>query len=121
MGDNLTDAGAGDDEVIKINLQKVPPEVQKIVVTVTIHEADKRSQNFSQRERRKSDATLVRFSPISPFEGKRGQAPTAWFYKLGFPQHSPRSFEGKPDYRERASRDDEVSSDFVKLQMPLCE
>ena len=50
MGDNLTDAGAGDDEVIKINLQKVPPEDQKIVVTVTIHEADKQSQNFAQRD-----------------------------------------------------------------------
>ncbi len=50
MGDNLTDAGAGDDEVIKINLQKVPPEAQKIVVTVTIHEADKQSQNFAQRD-----------------------------------------------------------------------
>ena len=48
MGDNLTGAGEGDDEVIKINLQKVPPEVQKIVVTVTIYEADKRSQNFGQ-------------------------------------------------------------------------
>ena len=48
MGDNLTGAGEGDDEVIKINLPKVPSEVQKIVVTVTIHEADKRSQNFGQ-------------------------------------------------------------------------
>lgn len=47
-GDNLTGDGDGDDEVIKINLQKVPNDVQKIVVTVTIHEADKRSQNFGQ-------------------------------------------------------------------------
>lgn len=47
-GDNLTGAGDGDDEVIKINLQKVPAEVQKIVITVTIHEADKRRQNFGQ-------------------------------------------------------------------------
>ncbi|MGK7899472.1 MAG: TerD family protein [Xenococcus sp. (in: cyanobacteria)] len=47
-GDNLTGDGDGDDEVIKINLQKVPNDVQKIVVTVTIHEAEKRSQNFGQ-------------------------------------------------------------------------
>ena len=48
MGDNLTGDGDGDDEVIKINLQKVPGDVQKIVVTVTIHEAEERSQNFGQ-------------------------------------------------------------------------
>ncbi|MGK7897575.1 MAG: TerD family protein [Xenococcus sp. (in: cyanobacteria)] len=48
MGDNLTGVGEGDDEVIKINLPKVPSEIKKIVVTVTIHEADKRSQNFGQ-------------------------------------------------------------------------
>ena len=48
MGDNLTGAGEGDDELIKIKLQQVPPEVQKIVVTVTIHEAEKRKQNFGQ-------------------------------------------------------------------------
>ena len=47
-GDNLTGDGDGDDEVIKINLQKVPSDVQKVVITVTIHEADKRSQNFGQ-------------------------------------------------------------------------
>ncbi len=48
MGDNLTGSGEGDDELIKINLQQVPSEVKKIVVTVTIHEAEKRKQNFGQ-------------------------------------------------------------------------
>ena len=48
LGDNLTGAGEGDDEVIKINLKKVPAEVQKIVVTVTIYEAQQRHQNFGQ-------------------------------------------------------------------------
>ncbi len=48
MGDNLTGVGEGDDEVIKVNLKKVPNEVQKIVVAVTIHEAQQRSQNFGQ-------------------------------------------------------------------------
>lgn len=47
-GDNLTGDGDGDDEVIKINLQKVPNDVQKIVVVVTIHEAEIRGQNFGQ-------------------------------------------------------------------------
>lgn len=48
MGDNLTGAGEGDDEAVIIDLRKVPSEVQKIVFTVTIHEADKRKQNFGQ-------------------------------------------------------------------------
>jgi tellurium resistance protein TerD len=48
LGDNLTGIGEGDDEVIKINLKKVPADVQKIVVTVTIHEAQQRNQNFGQ-------------------------------------------------------------------------
>jgi tellurium resistance protein TerD len=48
MGDNLTGAGEGDDEIIKINLKKVPNDVQKILVTVTIHEAQQRHQNFGQ-------------------------------------------------------------------------
>lgn len=47
-GDNLTGAGEGDDEVIKINLKKVPANVQKIVIAVTIHEAQQRHQNFGQ-------------------------------------------------------------------------
>ena len=48
LGDNLTGVGEGDDEVIKINLKKVPTDVQKIVITVTIHEAQQRNQNFGQ-------------------------------------------------------------------------
>ena len=47
-GDNLTGEGDGDDEAIKINLPKVPNDVQKIVVVVTIHEAEQRKQNFGQ-------------------------------------------------------------------------
>ena len=47
-GDNLTGAGEGDDETIKINLKKVPTEIQKIVIAVTIHEALEREQNFGQ-------------------------------------------------------------------------
>ncbi|MDJ0590256.1 MAG: TerD family protein [Pleurocapsa sp. MO_226.B13] len=48
LGDNRTGAGEGDDEVIKVNLKQVPTEVNKIVMTVTIHEAEQRQQNFGQ-------------------------------------------------------------------------
>ena len=50
MGDNLTGAGEGDDEQIKIDLSKVPAEVEKIDFTVTIYEAEERKQNFGQVE-----------------------------------------------------------------------
>ena len=45
-GDNRTGAGDGDDEALKISLDKVPSEVQKIAFTVTIHDAEARKQNF---------------------------------------------------------------------------
>ncbi|MEM8717712.1 MAG: TerD family protein [Cyanobacteria bacterium P01_G01_bin.39] len=47
-GDNRTGAGEGDDEIIDVNLKTVPNDIEKIVLTVTIHEADKRQQNFGQ-------------------------------------------------------------------------
>lgn len=47
-GDNRTGAGEGDDEVIKVDLSRVPAAVEKIAFTVTIHEADLRKQNFGQ-------------------------------------------------------------------------
>ncbi|MDR0547809.1 MAG: TerD family protein [Deltaproteobacteria bacterium] len=45
-GDNLTGGGEGDDEVIHVNLEKIPASIQKLVFTVTIYEAEKRRQNF---------------------------------------------------------------------------
>jgi tellurium resistance protein TerD len=47
-GDNLTGAGEGDDEVVIVDISKVPSEVEKIAFTVTIHEAEQRRQNFGQ-------------------------------------------------------------------------
>lgn len=47
-GDNLTGEGEGDDEVIMIDFTKLPPEIKKIAICVTIHEADVRRQNFGQ-------------------------------------------------------------------------
>ena len=45
-GDNRTGAGEGDDEQIKVDLSRVPTDVSKLVVSVTIHEAENRRQNF---------------------------------------------------------------------------
>ncbi len=50
MGDDTTggNSDGGDDEQIYIDFTKLPPEIEKIAITVTIHEADIRHQNFGQ-------------------------------------------------------------------------
>ena len=48
MGDNRTGDGEGDDEQIFVDLSAVPASIDKIAVTVTIYDADKRRQNFGQ-------------------------------------------------------------------------
>ncbi|MBC7805736.1 MAG: TerD family protein [Akkermansiaceae bacterium] len=46
LGDNRTGAGEGDDEVIRVDILRVPADVQKIVFAVSIYEAETRRQNF---------------------------------------------------------------------------
>ena len=48
LGDNLTGAGEGDDEQIKIALNLVPENIVRIAFTVTIYDAETRRQNFGQ-------------------------------------------------------------------------
>ncbi len=48
LGDNLTGEGDGDDEQIKVDLNKVPQNIQKIAFTVTIFDSEARVQNFGQ-------------------------------------------------------------------------
>ncbi|HEU4818852.1 MULTISPECIES: TerD family protein [Janthinobacterium] len=45
-GDNTTGEGEGDDERIEIDLTRVPADIDRISITVTIHDADARRQNF---------------------------------------------------------------------------
>lgn len=45
-GDNLTGAGEGDDEVVTVELNKVPPAVEKLAFVINIYQADTRKQNF---------------------------------------------------------------------------
>ncbi|CAL8477994.1 MULTISPECIES: TerD family protein [Caballeronia] len=47
-GDNRTGAGAGDDEALQIDLTLVPNHVKRVVVCVTIDDAEARRQNFGQ-------------------------------------------------------------------------
>ena len=48
QGDNRTGEGEGDDEQIKIVLSKVPTEIEKIAIAVTIHEGEANGQSFGQ-------------------------------------------------------------------------
>ena len=48
MGDNRTGIGEGDDEQIRVDLSKVPANIDKIDFTVTIYDAEARKQNFGQ-------------------------------------------------------------------------
>jgi tellurium resistance protein TerD len=48
-GDDRTGGdGEGDDEAIEVTLAKVPDAIKRLIVTVTIYEADLRGQNFGQ-------------------------------------------------------------------------
>lgn len=46
MGDNLTGAGSGDDEVINVRLNQVSPHVNRILFVVNIYQAQSRNQHF---------------------------------------------------------------------------
>ena len=46
QGDNTSGAGDGDDEQVKVNLEKLPTEVDKLIFAVTIHDFETRKQNF---------------------------------------------------------------------------
>lgn len=50
QGDNLTGAGDGDDEVIVVNLPKIPTRITRLVFVVNIYNCIQREQNFSQVE-----------------------------------------------------------------------
>lgn len=47
-GDNRTGDGDGDDEQLKVFLDKVPSDISRLAITVTIHDAIARKQNFGQ-------------------------------------------------------------------------
>ncbi|MCZ2401908.1 TerD family protein [Paenarthrobacter sp. Z7-10] len=48
QGDNRTGEGEGDDEQILIDLSLLAPDVERVVIVVSIDQADARNQNFGQ-------------------------------------------------------------------------
>ena len=47
-GDNRTGEGDGDDETIEVDLTNVNSSIEELLFVVTIHDAEKRRQNFGQ-------------------------------------------------------------------------
>lgn len=47
-GDNRTGEGDGDDEQLIVDFTKIPSSIHRIGITVTIHDAEARGQNFGQ-------------------------------------------------------------------------
>jgi len=47
-GDNLTGAGDGDNEIIRVDLAVLPPEAIKVVFVVTLYQAESRQQHFGR-------------------------------------------------------------------------
>ena len=50
-GDNRSGQGEGDDERLVVDLSLVPAEIDRLAVSVTIHEAEQRRQNFGMVSR----------------------------------------------------------------------
>lgn len=72
MGDNRTGAGAGDDELIRVSFGSLDPRVEKVVFAVSIHEAERRGQDFG----RVSDAYIRVMA--AGLDGKPGQVLTRY-------------------------------------------
>jgi tellurium resistance protein TerD len=48
QGDNRTGEGDGDDEQVQITLSKLPADIDKVAIVVTIHEGEANGQSFGQ-------------------------------------------------------------------------
>lgn len=67
-GDNRTGEGEGDDEQLIIEFTKIPERITRVGITVTIHDAAARAQNFGQVSKAfvrvvnaANDAEVIRF------------------------------------------------------------
>lgn len=94
-GDNRTGAGDGDDEMISIILDKLPPEINEIAVFVTIYHAVSRKQDFSRIESsfvrivdEDTGTELCRYNLKNEFAGMYAvqvgslvKEPTGWIFK----------------------------------------
>ena len=78
-GDNETGEGAGDDEIIRIKLDQLPFDVEKIAFAVTLHNAEERGETFSivknafiRIVNEESDVELARFDLTEDASNENG-------------------------------------------------
>lgn len=75
-GDNVTGKGDGDDEVISVDLTKLPPEAAKLAVVVAIYDAKRKNQSLNDLKNafvrvvnKDGNAELARFDITSGLTG----------------------------------------------------
>lgn len=76
-GDNLTGEGEGDDEVILVDLPKVPRDITKLVFVVNIYDCKQRKQDFGMIKNAyirivntSNNEELIRYSLSDDYSGK---------------------------------------------------
>lgn len=77
MGDNLTGNGEGDDEQVLVNLERIPPEIQKLLFIVNIYDCINRRQDFGMIKNAfiriidmKGNKELIRFNLTEQYSRK---------------------------------------------------
>lgn len=75
-GDNLTGEGDGDDEQIVVNLDRLPADINKLVIAVNIYAAYRRKQHFGMIDNAfvrlvdsKSGVEVLRYDLTNGFDG----------------------------------------------------
>lgn len=76
-GDNLTGEGAGDDEVILVDLDKIPSQVSKLLFVVNIYDCIRRKQHFGMIKNAyirmtdaKNNSEIARYNLSDDYNGK---------------------------------------------------
>lgn len=76
-GDNLTGEGAGDDEVILVDLDKIPANVDKLLFVVNIYDCIRRKQHFGMIKNAyirmndaKNNSEIARYNLSDNYNGK---------------------------------------------------
>lgn len=77
MGDNLTGEGAGDDEQVLVDLEKLPSQYDRIVMVVNIYQAMQRNQHFGMIRNafirivdQKTGVELCRYNLTDDYSGR---------------------------------------------------
>ena len=76
-GDNLTGEGAGDDEVILVDFDKIPSQVNKLLFVVNIYDCVRRNQHFGMIKNAyirmtdaKNNSEIARYNLSDDYRGR---------------------------------------------------